>query len=204
MRISRDHREISNEQGPERLTERPWGISFRMVGVPGTLGRWRQAHPPLSPSADPSDDQSRLGATLISLRHSVRSIVSVHPMLYMPIARRRYAGVEGRIAGPGTELEIDGFERSGNWFAVAAFRSAQRRPVALVHHLHAPAQLIRAVRLGVLMMVLIRDRGCRDLTDDPDPGTQDSAGAHRMAPVTTAPCWDPSTRRGPPQLTECG
>jgi hypothetical protein len=50
-----------------------------------------------------------------------------------------------------------GYPRSANSFAVAAFRMAQRRAVRVAHHVHAPAQVIAAVRAGIPAMVLIRE-----------------------------------------------
>ncbi len=55
-----------------------------------------------------------------------------------------------------TEIVIEGFPRSGNTFAVAAFRRAQQRPVHLAHHLHAPGHVIVALRRGVPTLVVIR------------------------------------------------
>ena len=58
---------------------------------------------------------------------------------------------------PDTELVIDGFQGSGNSFATVAFKSCQQRPVRLAHHLHAPAQIIKAVRQDVPVLVTLRD-----------------------------------------------
>jgi hypothetical protein len=55
-----------------------------------------------------------------------------------------------------TEIVIEGFERSGNTFAVIAFSSAQSRRVLIAHHLHAAAQIIYAVRRHIPTVVLLR------------------------------------------------
>ena len=61
------------------------------------------------------------------------------------------------VAGSETEIVIEGFPRSGNTFAVVAFRQAQAgRERKIAHHLHAPAQLLTAVRYGVPHMLLLR------------------------------------------------
>ena len=52
---------------------------------------------------------------------------------------------------------IEGFQRSGNTFAVFAFEMAQDRPVKSAHHLHSSAQVVRGVELGVPALILIRD-----------------------------------------------
>ena len=57
---------------------------------------------------------------------------------------------------PDTELVIEGFPRSSNSFAHAAFRYAQRRPVGTSHHTHLPGQVLRAVRLGVPTLLVVR------------------------------------------------
>lgn len=93
----------------------------------------------------------------VAVRYSVRSLASAHPLVYLPIARRKYGTLGHRIVRADTELVIDGFERSGNWFAVAAFLAAQRRPVKVAHHLHAPAQVAAAVESGVPTVVLVRN-----------------------------------------------
>jgi hypothetical protein len=72
----------------------------------------------------------------------------------MPIAKRRNHGV---LVGRDTEVLIEGFPRSANSFSVAAFELAQGRPTIIAHHLHAPAHVIRATRLGVPAIVLIRE-----------------------------------------------
>ena len=92
-----------------------------------------------------------------TLHHLARSCLWQSPACYLPIARFRYPEPSPAVIGPATELVIEGYMRSANTFAVYAFQSAQRRPVALAHHLHAPAQLIRAARRGVPALVLIRD-----------------------------------------------
>lgn len=55
-----------------------------------------------------------------------------------------------------TEIVIEGYPRSGNTFAVVAFRLAQGRKIKMAHHLHAAAQIKRAARLDVPAILLIR------------------------------------------------
>jgi hypothetical protein len=55
-----------------------------------------------------------------------------------------------------TEIVIEGYPRSGNTFAVVAFRLAQGREIKMAHHLHAAAQIKRAARLDVPVILLIR------------------------------------------------
>ncbi len=58
--------------------------------------------------------------------------------------------------GPRTEFVLDGFQGSGNSFATKAFKVSQTQPVVLAHHLHAPAQIIKAVQRGLPTLVTIR------------------------------------------------
>lgn len=56
-----------------------------------------------------------------------------------------------------TEIVIEGYPRSANTFAVAAFQLAQNREIEIAHHLHAAAQIKRAARLGVPAIMLVRE-----------------------------------------------
>ncbi len=60
------------------------------------------------------------------------------------------------LARPGTALVIDGFLRSGNTFSVAAFVVSNGRDVHVGRHLHGAPHVLRAVRLGLPTIVLIR------------------------------------------------
>lgn len=73
---------------------------------------------------------------------------------FLPYARLRHRQV---ALDARTELVIDGFFRSGNTYAVAAFQFAQPRPVRLAHHLHAPAVLIEAGRRGIPAVLPVRE-----------------------------------------------
>ncbi|HXD70988.1 MAG TPA: hypothetical protein VN615_14085 [Gaiellales bacterium] len=85
-------------------------------------------------------------------RWTVRSRMAEHPA-YLPVARRRHGEA---VVSASTELVIDGFTRSASTFAVVAFQLAQLRPVRVGHHLHAPGQIIQAVRLGVPVLLTVR------------------------------------------------
>ena len=95
------------------------------------------------------------GLFLRRLRHGIRSLIDVHPGLYLPICRIRSKTCDITVQKD-TELVIEGYPRSANTFAVAAFMFAQGRPVKIARHLHAPAQVIAAVRKGIPCIVLIR------------------------------------------------
>lgn len=65
-------------------------------------------------------------------------------------------GIRERTVTADTDLVIEGFPRSGNTYAVFAFRQLQDRPVRVVSHVHIPAQVRRAARLGVPTLVVFR------------------------------------------------
>ncbi|MGH2596515.1 MAG: hypothetical protein ACRDH7_11200 [Actinomycetota bacterium] len=96
--------------------------------------------------------------SLRRLVYSTRAVVSVHPSLFLPFARRKYGrAVNDRVVETDTELVIEGFQRSGNTFAAVAFEMAQQRRVKTAHHMHAAAQIVAAARMGIPTLVLIRD-----------------------------------------------
>jgi hypothetical protein len=86
--------------------------------------------------------------------YEVKTLASARPSLVVRATRWRG---HGEVVGPRTDVLIDGYPRSANQFAVAAFRLAQGRPVSVAHHTHAPGHVIAAVRLGVPAIVLVRD-----------------------------------------------
>lgn len=91
----------------------------------------------------------------MNLRHGVKLLVARRPSLYFGLlgrsARLRQLGVQR-----GTDLVIEGFPRSGNTFAVVAFESAQPAPLSVAHHLHVPAQVLRAAAWQRPVLLLAR------------------------------------------------
>jgi hypothetical protein len=86
--------------------------------------------------------------------YGCKTVVASKPGLALPIARIRG---HGEPFDPSVDIVIEGYPRSGNSFAVHAFRVAQDHPVRIAHHLHAPAQLIAAVRSRVPALVMVRE-----------------------------------------------
>lgn len=79
-----------------------------------------------------------------------------HPQLFFGLysVRPKYRDL---LVDSGTELVIEGFPRSGNTFGVFAFRYAQPREIHVAHHMHAPAQMMRAARRKIPALLLMRD-----------------------------------------------
>src|SRR4029453_17396954 len=95
--------------------------------------------------------------TAAHARHVARRYLTERPAAYLPLARRRYPGPSPMVVTRDTDLVIDGYTRSASTYAVYAFQLAQDRPVRLAHHLHAPAQIVAAVRWGIPTMLVVRD-----------------------------------------------
>jgi hypothetical protein len=92
------------------------------------------------------------------IRNRTKRALSASPALFIPAFyifgkhdKRDY------LISKDSEIVIDGPPRSANTFAYAAFKFAQGREMRIAHHLHVPAQIIRAVDLGVPAMALIRE-----------------------------------------------
>jgi hypothetical protein len=87
-------------------------------------------------------------------RRRLRRFVWRHPRIYQPIGLLRGTG---NVMARDFEILIDGFPRTSNSFAVAAFSSAQTRPVRVLSHRHTPAFVIAAVAAGKPVCLLIRE-----------------------------------------------
>jgi hypothetical protein len=87
------------------------------------------------------------------LLYELKTLVAMYPSVAIPVARMRG---HGEVVARDTEIVIEGFPRTGTSFAVAAFRRSQGRKVKIAHHVHAPAQVMAAVRLRIPALVLIR------------------------------------------------
>ena len=66
-------------------------------------------------------------------------------------------GKRSTLARRGTALVIEGYPRSGNTYSVAAFTVANGEHLAIGRHLHGAPHVLRAVRLGIPTILLIRE-----------------------------------------------
>lgn len=89
------------------------------------------------------------------IKFEFRSYVSLYPKLFFPLVYLNYKGRHLAV-DRSTDIVIDGFPRSANSFSVGAFKQAQQYEFSIAHHLHAPAQVIRASTLSVPTILLIR------------------------------------------------
>lgn len=104
-----------------------------------------------------------------SINFSIRSLVAREPslwLLYQPYiwwrkSQRKAAGktntVYETVVQTSTELVIDGFQGSANGFAMAAFKQHQSKYVQLAHHMHSPAEIIKAIEQKTPVLLLIRE-----------------------------------------------
>lgn len=100
-----------------------------------------------------ADDGRRQGGVAVRhMRWTLRSRMAERQG-YLRLVRRRHGGA---VVSAETELVIDGFTRSASTFAVVAFQSSQPKPVRVAHHLHAPSQVVAAVRLSVPVLLTVR------------------------------------------------
>ena len=113
------------------------------------------------------------GALLLRCRHGLASFVGQHPSIYLPPARLKHRwdtfvrpSVRGyeirtRTRHPWARLHIviEGYPRSANSFAVAAFRLAQPRFMHIAHHRHGyPCRggLLSSCRASVAFLIRVR------------------------------------------------
>ncbi len=106
------------------------------------------------------------------LQHGLGSFLGQYPSVYLPPARLKHRWVtRGNerdrslayldVSPPPTErrtdIVIEGFPRSANSFAVAAFRLPQPTFVYIAHHHHVASQVLAGIKLGIPSLVLVRN-----------------------------------------------
>ena len=89
------------------------------------------------------------------LKQAAADLLDTRPRLFLPLVRLLAPG-KYDLPGRYTELVISGYPRSANSFATMAVSKAQQRPIEIASHLHAAAEVIKAVRLRLPTVVLIR------------------------------------------------
>ncbi|MEM8488560.1 MAG: hypothetical protein AAF564_23635 [Bacteroidota bacterium] len=103
---------------------------------------------------------------LLQFKFEVRSVVAREPMLavlHKPViwwTKHKNKGiidVRECAVDDTTVFVIDGFQGSGNSFATVAFKRSQPTPVRLAHHLHSPAQIIKAAQQKIPTLITIRE-----------------------------------------------
>jgi len=96
-------------------------------------------------------------ALLMRTRYRLRTGISHIPSIYLLLTKLRHRDEDGaKIVTRETDLVVEAFPRSGNTFTVTALQHSQPRRLNIAHHCHAPAQLIRAVRLHKPALLIVR------------------------------------------------
>jgi hypothetical protein len=100
------------------------------------------------------------------LNFSLFTLLSHHPacwLLFQPYiwwakskSLAKGQAFEGLVQSD-TKLVIDGFQGSANSFTTEVFKRSQTESVKLAHHLHSPAQIIRAIRMNIPVLLNIRE-----------------------------------------------
>lgn len=88
-------------------------------------------------------------------RFPYRWMMSRPSLVPLAVATVRRHQVQ-RLVTRDTGVLIDGHPRSANTFAVHAFRSVNPE-VSIAHHLHCPGHLLRGVRFGVPVLLVVRE-----------------------------------------------
>jgi hypothetical protein len=99
---------------------------------------------------------SRLWRSADRARHHARRPLARTPHLWDAAMRVR-PEKRATLARPDTAIVIEGFLRSGNTFSVAAFQLANGTELHVGRHLHGAPHVLRAVRLGLPTVVLVRE-----------------------------------------------
>jgi hypothetical protein len=96
-----------------------------------------------------------LPRTVDRVRHHARRPLARLPYVWDAAMLAR-PSKRSTLARPDTAIVIDGFLRSGNTFSVAAFAVANGAELHVGRHLHGAPHVLRAARLGLPTVVLIR------------------------------------------------
>ncbi|NJK64730.1 MAG: hypothetical protein HC921_20345 [Synechococcaceae cyanobacterium SM2_3_1] len=89
-------------------------------------------------------------------RYHLRESINYNPFLFY-LLFNIFGKAKQRAVTQDTDIVIEGYPRSGNSFAVAAFRRSQSNQVNIATHVHTPCQVIKAAKLNIPTLVLIRE-----------------------------------------------
>lgn len=103
----------------------------------------------------PPTGDAPLVAASKRLRYRVGVWVGGCPSLYFALYKSAIGPGENLVCRE-TSLVLEGFPRSGNTFATAAFQLSQPAPLRLAHHTHSAAQVLRGVRVGKPVLAVVR------------------------------------------------
>lgn len=91
---------------------------------------------------------------------NIKNILEQYPLLYVSLLKMKRRGHWSHewVVSRDTDCVIEGFPRSANSFAHAAFKLSQPESdqLKIATHTHSPAQIIQAVRWKIPTMVCVR------------------------------------------------
>lgn len=89
----------------------------------------------------------------------LKLLLDRQPSLYLGLLRlqRRNHWSKKWVVNRQTEIVIEGFPRSGNSFALSAFKQSNPDVAHIATHVHMPAQIIKAAHYGIPTIVLLRE-----------------------------------------------
>lgn len=93
-----------------------------------------------------------LHRTIKNAKYRARTALGGHPVGYRLLATLYPRDL---VVSRRTDLCVEGFERSANSFLCRAV-ARWNKGIRLAHHLHAPQQILRAMRLGIPCVMLVR------------------------------------------------
>lgn len=96
---------------------------------------------------------------MTAIRTRIKHWLGQYPLLFFPALKLTGDQNLTRLAFTyDTDIVIEGFPRSSNTFSVVAFEAAQNsdKVLNIAHHLHCEAQLIKACKMNVPAIALIR------------------------------------------------
>ncbi len=96
---------------------------------------------------------------LLQLKYEVGLAVDRYPTLYRlwwRFSPKPEMISDDFLVQKETEIVIEGFPRSGNSFAYAAFLLANGHEVVIAHHVHRTSQIMAAVRYDIPTLIIIR------------------------------------------------
>ena len=91
----------------------------------------------------------------LTIRRAINKFIRTRPLLFKLVMSRREK-FKDIVVSNNTEIIIEGYPRSANTFAVAAFLYAQKKPIKVARHTHAPAQIMLGVDNNIPTILLIR------------------------------------------------
>ena len=100
--------------------------------------------------------KSKPNNILLKLKYDFGSIIGQYPSLYKSWCQLFRPDALKRFVSAQTDIVIEGFPRSGNTFAVAAFIISQTKVPNIARHTHKVMQIKKAAELNIPTIVLIR------------------------------------------------